>query len=117
MQDAESYFWTGSLKVGSQGELIDVVFDTSSDWLAFEGSQCESCTGNTYNAAQSETAKQVSKEASERRYNEIRVMGTPWSDKVCIFDQKCIDDFEFFLIESQSFLKEPVDGFLGLGRR
>ena len=31
-------------------------------------------------------------------------------------DNVCISDFEFFLIKSQSFLKEPLDGFLGLGR-
>ena len=59
----------------------------------------------------------MGEEASERRYNEIRVMGTPWSDQVCISDERCVDDFEFFLIESQSFMKEPLDGFLGLGRR
>ena len=35
---------------------------------------------------------------------------------MCIAENVCINDFGFFLIESQSYLKEPLDGFLGLGR-
>jgi len=44
------------------------------------------------------------------------VEGTEWRDKVCLDDATCVTDFEFYLIEKQRFLKEPIDGFLGLGR-
>ena len=54
--DADSHYWTGSLQVGQQGEELDVTFDTSSDWLAIEGSKCKECNGNTFDASQSETA-------------------------------------------------------------
>lgn len=55
-------------------------------------------------------------EVSEKKYNEVGVRGTEWTDKVCLGENHCVSDFEFFMIESQNFLKEPVDGFLGLAR-
>ena len=55
---------------------------------------------------------------AERQYHEILVEGTQWKDKVCLdFNEiACVNNFEFFLIEKQTFMKEPIDGFLGLGR-
>lgn len=116
MADKTSHFWTGTLQMGTQKEAMDVIFDTSSDWLAVEGLYCEACTGNVFNPAQSDTGKKVGTENSDRTYNEIIVTGTEWTDQVCINDDHCVNDFEFFLIEKQTYLKEPMDGFLGLGR-
>ena len=28
---------------------MDVIYDTGSDWLVIEGSDCSTCEGNTYN--------------------------------------------------------------------
>lgn len=103
--------------MGSNGTPMDVAFDTSSDWLALEGSECKTCTGDVFDAGLSTTSKQKTVRSAERRYNEIVLTGSEWTDKVCLFDATtCVDDFRFFLIESQTFLKEPIDGFLGLGR-
>ena len=60
--------------------------------------------------------KRTGQETSERRYNQVVVTGTEWSDTVCLTETTCINEFEFFLVETQSFLKEPIDGFLGLAR-
>lgn len=114
--DKTSHFWTGKIAVGSNGTEMDVAFDTSSDWLALEGSECKTCTGDVFDAGLSTSAKKTGKKSHERRYDEIRVTGTEWTDKVCLVFDRCVTDFEFFLIESQTFMKEPIDGFLGLGR-
>ena len=42
--------------------------------------------------------------------------GHEWTDRVCVTLDACIDNFEFFLIENQTGLQEPVDGVLGLAR-
>ena len=95
---------------------MDVILDTSSDWLAIEGAGCESCLGNTFDTAASTSAKSIGLTSSERRYGDIVVTGREWSDKVCLTSDICVTDFSLFLIESQVFMKEPVDGFLGLAR-
>ena len=87
-----------------------------SDYLVVEGAKCESCLGNKFDTSQSSTVKKVGQDTSERRYNQVVVTGTEWSDRVCLAETTCIDEFEFFLVETQSFLKEPIDGFLGLAR-
>jgi len=92
------------------------MFDTSSDWLAIESSSCSNCTGNTYDANESETSEQTNGVNTERKYNEIVVTGTEWTDKVCLSSAVCIEDFGFFLIDSQSAIQETVDGILGLAR-
>ena len=48
---------------------LDVVYDTASDWLVVEGSNCDSCEGNTYNiepSLEAGTALQISEESYER---------------------------------------------------
>ena len=101
--------------MGSKRKEMDFVFDTTSDWLAVEGHKCKDCTGNVFDASQSEFSKKVGTEESERQYNEIIVSGSEWEDQVCLNNQ-CVEDFEYFLINKQTFLKEPIDGFLGLAR-
>ena len=41
--------WSGTIWMGSQSQALDVIFDNASDWLTVEGSQCQSCDGNTFN--------------------------------------------------------------------
>ena len=41
-------FWTGSLFVGSTQKQMNVIFDTSSDWLALQGKECNECKGNKF---------------------------------------------------------------------
>lgn len=45
--------WTGPMYMGGT-TLMDVVYDTGSDWLVVEGSNCSNCEGNTYNVDDSE---------------------------------------------------------------
>ena len=42
--------------------------------------------------------------------------GNEWTDQVCVTDSACINDFEFFLVQQQTGLRDPIDGVLGLAR-
>jgi len=59
----------------------------------------------------------VGEEYSDRIYGAARMTGIEWTDNVCVTNQACIKDFEFFLISVQTGLLEPVDGFFGLARK
>ena len=78
--DKTSHYFTGTLQMGSRRKEMDLVFDTTSDWLAVEGHNCQDCTGNVFDATKSEFSKKVGTEESERQYNEIVVRGTEWED-------------------------------------
>ena len=108
--------WTGPMYMGGN-TLMDVVYDTGSDWLVVEGSNCSNCEGNTYDTSTSQgTPKKVATEISERNYGSASLTGYEYTDKVCITLSMCLDTFEFFLIESQKGINEPIDGILGLSR-
>ena len=104
--------WTGTVYMG-RVHPMDVVFDTGSDWLVIEAHHCENCEGNTYDVS---GGKQVGVEISERVYGSASLEGFEHTDTVCIAVTTCITNFEYFAIYSQTGIKEPIDGILGLSR-
>ena len=100
---------------------MDVILDTASDWLLVEGTACTNCNGNTYDIGPSLDDGQailVSNpgETLERSYGTMNFVGKEYTDTVCVLFSACVENFEFFLIEYQSGLNEPMDGILGLSR-
>ena len=81
-----------------------------------EGSECSTCEEKTYDISTSTVARKVGADYSERSYGKVQTTGTEWVDQVCVTEQACINDFEFFLISEQEGLYDPVDGVLGLAR-
>ena len=108
--------WVGPMIMGGSTPL-DVVYDTGSDWLVIEGSFCQSCGGDKYDPAKSagESIRKA-QSLSERNYGSASLTGYEYYDRVCITLNMCLDSFEYFLIESQKGLREPIDGILGLSR-
>ena len=102
--------------MGSQNSYMDVIFDNASDWLIVEGNDCINCEGKTFNIDNSSSAKQIGTSFSQRSYGAASMVGSEWTDLVCVTLQACISDFEFFLISEQEGLKSNVDGVLGLSR-
>ena len=110
--------WTGEIYMGKLAKM-DVVYDTGSDWLVVEGSDCTNCEGNTYDIGPSVDAGQaiaVSNEQSNRSYGSAELIGQEYTDTVCILFSACVEGFEFFLIESQRGISEPIDGIMGMSR-
>merc|ERR1712013_183028 len=92
---------------------MNVLFDTGSDWVVIEDVNCETCEGNKYDAKQ---GQKISKDISERAYGTVFFKGHVYSDTICIQLSACVSDFEYFAIEEQVGLREPIDGILGLAR-
>lgn len=92
---------------------MNVLFDTGSDWLVIEDVNCENCEDNKYDARQ---GNKISDELEERAYGTAWFKGHVYSDVVCIQLSACVSDFEYFAIQEQIGLREPIDGILGLTR-
>ena len=56
------------------------MFDTGSDWLVVEGSQCEDCQGNKYDPSTSQYSKLLTSETSKRLYGSASLEGKEWTD-------------------------------------
>lgn len=108
---------------------MDVVFDTGSDWLVLDGSQCETCTG--YNRYDGATGSKLSDKQVSRFYHQksLKLTGNIYQDSVCIALGKmiCMKDFNYILVSEQTSLNSDIanqvfqsvaaDGFLGLSRK
>lgn len=77
---------------------MSVIFDTASDWLAVEGDSCTSCEGNVFAESQSITSSQVNTNISQRTYGASVLNGTEHTDQVCVANNVCLSDFEYFLV-------------------
>ena len=96
---------------------FDVVYDTGSDWIVVEGKSCTNCPGKNYDPATSTSAKKKNSTLIQRNYGQATFFGTSWTDKVCLNEEVCLDNFEYFQItHNETGVSEPFDGILGLAR-
>lgn len=96
---------------------LDVVYDTGSDWVVVEGIECRNCQGDKYDMNLSEGyPKKNAYTLSVRSYGSAKLEGYEYVDKVCLRADLCVDDFEYFLIEEQYGIAEPLDGIIGMAR-
>jgi hypothetical protein len=84
--------------MGQNFQEMRVVYDTGSDWLSIEGSNCTMCAGDKFDAQVSGTRK--NDQSVSRMFGSVTLTGHVWTDRVCIAETTCIGDFEFYLIDS-----------------
>ena len=48
MHNYHDFSYSGPIYIGSQGQKMEVVYDTGSDWLTIESSDCQNCGGDMY---------------------------------------------------------------------
>lgn len=99
--------------MGKSKKVIDVVFDTGSDWLVIPDSDCISCKGQRYNSSESVPVDTTS---TSREYGSAYLEGKTFSDTVCLneTDKTCVTDFTYFAFRYQKGLNPPVEGILGM---
>jgi hypothetical protein len=85
--------------MGQSRTVLDVVYDTGSDWLSIEGSNCSNCQGDTFDGSAS--GVRVDPQETSREYGSVSLNGHVYYDRVCIDGDVCVNDFEYFLINSQ----------------
>jgi len=109
--------YTGPAYVGSTQQKVDLVYDTGSDWIVIESSECRSCFGENFDASVS-TSWNPHDEAKETEleYGSAWIEGITGSDDVCVDSEQtnCVNTQELFLIDYQMGIPPDVDGILGL---
>ena len=96
---------------------MQVIFDSASDWLLVEGSDCETCKGDKYFYESSAFYSQFSGQTEGRNFGTIlHLEGMKVTDQVCLVaGTACVNPYPFFLITDQYGLpSDTVDGILGL---
>ena len=99
--------------------MMDLIFDTGSDWLAVEGKGCSTCKGELFDGSK---GKQTGTAETEKRYGSVVLKGSTWKDTVCLTFSTCVKDFEYYLISDQQGingyqgLSKSVSGIMGMSR-
>jgi len=80
----------GEVRVGEDQTLVDVVFDTGSDWLVVPDSTCTNCDGVLVDNS---GARQTDDILSERLYGSAALKGYTYESKVCLSSQRdsCVE--------------------------
>ena len=75
--------------------MVDVVYDTGSDWLVIPDSECFSCTGKKHDTSDAEP---VEEKLSQRLYGSAALVGKTFKEKTCLTKSadSCVADFEYF---------------------
>lgn len=94
---------------------LSMIFDSASDWLVAESIRCENCEGNKFDP-RSYGVKVEPDEEQERSYGDVYLTGKVWKDTICLHFSQCVNDFQYFAIEYQEGLREPIDGIMGLAK-
>ena len=106
--------FTGEIRMGSEREILNVVYDTGSDWLVVPDASCSTCLGYKHDNTVSGTV--VDEQESERLYGSAALVGTTWLDTVCLSANtgSCAENFEYFSFSAQTGLSPPIDGIMGM---
>jgi len=103
----------GEVRVGAEKTILDVVYDTGSDWLVVPDSECSNCDGNRIDNSE---AERTSEEVTERLYGSAALTGSTWRDIVCLTSSSysCVNEFEYFSFITQTGINDPIEGILGM---
>ena len=101
--------------MGDNMKKMDVVWDTGSEWLIVNSSDCFTCTTPGYDTSSSSVFKILPGTYGERAYGTAYTLGDQAIDSVCITSlaTSCIKTFKWFLVNNQMG-NDGIDGILGL---
>jgi hypothetical protein len=87
--------FTGEIVMGESKQVIDVVFDTGSDWLVIPDADCISCKGEKYDSSNSVP---IDTTTTSREYGSAYLEGKSYSDTVCLDETSstCVANFTYF---------------------
>lgn len=108
--------FVGEVRIGQAETMIDVIFDTGSDWLVVPDSECLNCQGTKVDNTAS--AEKTSDLLQDRVYGSANLQGYTYRDKVCLnsASSSCVNSFEYFAFTSQTGIEAPVEGMIGLSQ-
>jgi hypothetical protein len=89
-------YYTAPLYMGTKKLEMQVDFDTGSSWLTVQltSDYCISCNSNErYDPIASQT---TDADTYELKYGSADLFGYKLKDSVCVTEDHCVDNFEFF---------------------
>ena len=89
MTTFDNQVWTGTLYMGPTLTTVNVIFDTSSDWLVVEDTDCDTCSGENYDS--SRFGKLINTDYVIREYGSIEFISLEYEDKVRILPSTCVN--------------------------
>ena len=118
MENTYNTMYTGPTYIGTPYQLVQLVYDTGSDWLVVEAKNCGNCLNHTYNEGLSSSHTRVDGDYIEHVYGSATLHGYDAKDRVSLDSASLlkVDSFEFFEIYAQAGLAINLDGILGLSR-
>ena len=119
LKNSLNTLYYGPLYVGTPSQEMQIIYDTGSDWLVIESSDCRTCLQNRYDNKKSSTWRNSSTGLSEHLYGSAQLYGYNVRDKVSLDKDGLtrVHQFMFFEIFKQYGLNENVDGIMGMSRK
>lgn len=127
-----SHVYFAPLALGSNGQQLNVIFDTGSANLVVPSTSCDSTgcrnrqSGHSFDSSKSASGTFVNENGEKTDKDDARhlaigfasgrVAGLAFEDRVCFSDSMCANRTKFLLAdyESDDFAKYDFDGILGL---
>ena len=101
LYNVENQLYYGPLFIGSENIEMQVIFDTGSDWLMIESTDCKTCEGAKYDWDKSTYFNRRTVVQENRTYGTIiHLQGYRVTDQVCLGrGENCVSPFSWLLIE------------------
>jgi len=102
--------------MGSEGKVLDVIYDTGSDWLVLDTDFCDNCHDPVYDTRSSTDYRRVSRDLMSQEYGSASILGYNATDSISVNDAS-LEDFPWFALTEQIGIEESFDGILGFSRQ
>lgn len=114
-----NFQYTGPVYMGSRDELLTVIYDTGSDWLALDTDFCSTCIQPVFNTSQSATYANESDSIINQQYGSADLYAVSASDSISVDNTPStrLASFNFLAVSSQRGIQESFDGILGMSRQ
>ena len=109
--------YTGPVLMGSQEKVLDVIYETGSDWLVLDTDFCENCHDPVYDTTSSSDYRKVSNSLMSQEYGSASILGYNATDSISVGGSTYLPDFPFFALTEQIGIEESFDGILGFSRQ
>lgn len=104
LANINNLLYIGNIYVGSDQQVMKVVFDTGSDWLVLEDKDCSNCLSTRFNSSTSTSFVVNDTTISSRKYGSASLTGFVGNDTVSLDPTATIKatTFPFFLAKTQT---------------
>jgi len=90
--------YTGPVVMGSSQKILDVIYDTGSDWLVVDTDFSSNCHDPVYNTRSSTDYRRVSRSKMYQEYGSASIEGYNVTDSISVGGGTYLPDFPWFAL-------------------